>query len=250
MKRLLEGSIPPRAAALLRSAAADVPPRAAEEKVRLASVVSGARAASDARSRLTSAKWLGALSLVVAASAGVVGTGYFQSPSPPAVTTATEEPIEAKSATFTESTARAAATSAPSPAAQETIDVMDLPTATAAAAPVRVRPPAAASAEPAAAARARASSGTPSLEDELAAVDQARAAFVGRNPALALARVDSYRRDFPAGRFMDEANALEIQALVALERRDEARNKAARFLAEHPDSPYAQRVRSAVGLEK
>ncbi|MBN9166777.1 MAG: hypothetical protein J0I07_37940, partial [Myxococcales bacterium] len=138
----------------------------------------------------------------------------------------------------------------PSPAAQETIDVMDLPTATAAAAPVRVRPPAAASAEPAAAARARASSGTPSLEDELAAVDQARAAFVGRNPALALARVDSYRRDFPAGRFMDEANALEIQALVALERRDEARNKAARFLAEHPDSPYAQRVRSAVGFEK
>ena len=95
--------------------------------MRLASVVSGARAASDARSRLTSAKWLGALSLVVAASAGVVGTGYFQSPSPPAVTTATEEPIEAKSATSTESTARAAATSAPSPAAQETIDVMDLP---------------------------------------------------------------------------------------------------------------------------
>lgn len=242
MKRLLEDSLPPRAATLLRSAAADVPPRAAAEKARLVSAVAGRRATPDAGSRVRSGRWLGALSLVVAVSAGVTGSRYFQAPSSPAVPTVTRDAIEPKSVPSTEGAAQENAPSAEPP---KSIDVMDLPSASAASPPPRVRMHAAAPAE-----TARASAGAPSLEDELAAVDQARAAFVGRDPVLALARVESYRQRFPAGRFMDEAAALEIQALVALERNDEARSKAARFLAERPASPYAQRVRSAVGFEK
>ncbi|MBX3200424.1 MAG: hypothetical protein KF894_19965 [Labilithrix sp.] len=249
MKRLLEGSVPPRAAALLRSAASDVPPGAAEEKARLVSVVAGGGAALEPRSRLTHGKWLGALALVVAVSAGVVGSGYLESSSSPVAATAAEDPIEPKAVPTADSMGQAAPTNAPSPAAPKSIGVMDLPSAAVALPPPRVRSPAAASAESIAAATARASD-APSLEDELAAVDQARAAFVGRDPALALARVESYRRRFPVGRFMDEADALEIQALVSLARSDEARVKAARFLAEHPESPYAQRVRSAVNAEK
>ncbi|MBX3213286.1 MAG: hypothetical protein KF850_14720 [Labilithrix sp.] len=249
MKPLLEGSISPRAAALLRSAASDVPPGAAEEKARLVSVVAGGGAAHDAPSRVTYGKWLGALAFVVAVSAGVVGSGYLESTPSPVASTAAADPMEPKSAPATDSTAQAAPTNAPSPASPRSIGVMDLPSAAVALPPPRVRSHAAASAEPVAAATARASD-APSLEDELAAVDQARAAFVGRDPTLALARVESYRRRFPVGRFMDEADALEIQALVSLARSDEARVKAARFLAEHPDSPYAQRVRSAVNAEK
>lgn len=85
--------------------------------------------------------------------------------------------------------------------------------------------------------------------DELKAVDDARAAFVDGRHDLTLGRIASYRQTFPSGRFVAEIDALEVQALAALGRRAEARAKAARYLAEHPRSPYAQRVRAAAALE-
>ena len=76
MKRLLEGSLSTRAATLLRSAAADVPPRAVEEKGRLVSVVASETVMRGVRGRLASGKWLGVLSIAVVAAVGSVGSGY------------------------------------------------------------------------------------------------------------------------------------------------------------------------------
>ena len=136
------------------------------------------------------------------------------------------------------------------PAPPKSVAVMDLPSVPAVTAPP-VKSHAPPSTDPVRAATApSAASSAPGLQDELRAVDAARAAFVEHHPALALERVESYRRRFPSGHFMDEADALEIQSLAALGRNDEARARADRFLATRPDSPYAQRVRSAVGIKK
>ncbi len=252
MKRLLDDSLPPRAAALLRSAGTDVPPRAVERKARLVSVVAATAATTAARSRLPSGKWLGILSLVAVAGAGVVGSGYSLSPSSsaPSVSVAKEATDEAdRQAPSAEGDTPNAAPSAPPPSQPAAISVTDLPSASPAISAARPKAPVVANADaPAPSTIARASdSAVASLADELKAVDEARAAFVAHDPALALNRVESYRHRFPSGRFMDETEALEIQSLAALGRSDEARAKAARFLAQHPESPYAQRVRSVVG---
>ena len=83
---------------------------------------------------------------------------------------------------------------------------------------------------------------------EIAAIDKARGALTTERPAEALARVQTYRSTFAAPHFADEADAIEVQALAALGRKDEARRKGEEFLTRRPRSPYAQRVRSAAGL--
>lgn len=87
------------------------------------------------------------------------------------------------------------------------------------------------------------------LEDELALIDAARAALAAKRPEAALARVSTYHRRFRTGHFTEEAEALEIQALVAMGRRDEAKAKGQRFLASHPGSAYERRVQSALASE-
>lgn len=262
MKRLVEGSLSPRAASLLRSAATDVPPRAAEEKARLVTAVASSMTAPGAGSPLSSGKWLGVVSLAVIVTAGALAAGYRLTSAGSASTL----PVSTSNAETRLAPAEpnvgddAIAVAAPTPAPPKSVDVMDLPSA-----PVRASGGTRALAAPSAIAASeaarptapstasstnRSSAGTPSLEDELRAVDEARAAFVDNNPTLALERVDSYRRRFPSGRFLDEAEALEIQSLVALGRSEEARLRADRFLATRPASPYAQRVRSAVGIKK
>jgi hypothetical protein len=86
------------------------------------------------------------------------------------------------------------------------------------------------------------------LEDELQNIYAAQAALTANRPAVTLDLVARYRSSFRAPRFSDEADALEVQALMALGRRDEATTKAERFIVTYPDSPYGQRVRSAAGL--
>ncbi|MDF2693619.1 MAG: hypothetical protein K0S65_2002 [Labilithrix sp.] len=239
MKRILESPLSSRAADLLRSAASDVPPRAAAEKARLVSAVKAEVATPETTRRFSSGKWLGLLAVLVA-TAGIVGSGYSLAPAQRTadapVTTNPPPPANA----LVDQTANAAPAEAP-PA---TVNVADLPTAVAAP----IRPASAKTQTPSSVEPVTTDPPPPPrLEDELKAVDEARAAFVDHHPALALERVASYRRQFPAGHFTAEIEALEIQSLVALDRTDEARAKATRFLAEHPQSPYAQRVRSAVG---
>lgn len=86
------------------------------------------------------------------------------------------------------------------------------------------------------------------VADELKLIDAARGALSAGQPAAAHSYIQHYRTSFPTPHFVDEANALEVQALAALGRSDEARTKGKLFLQAHPGSPYTQRVRSAAGL--
>jgi hypothetical protein len=88
----------------------------------------------------------------------------------------------------------------------------------------------------------------PSVEDELAAIDAVRSALGARAPDRALDRITRYRSTFTTPNFADEADTLEIQALAALGRVDQAREHAERFLEAHPNSPYKERVRAVAGL--
>jgi hypothetical protein len=88
----------------------------------------------------------------------------------------------------------------------------------------------------------------PKIDDEIALIDAARAALTAGRSEETLAKLGAYRSTFAEPHFGDEADTLEIQALAALGRSEEARRKADRFLSTHEKSPYAQRVRSAVGL--
>jgi hypothetical protein len=115
---------------------------------------------------------------------------------------------------------------------------------------VPVAPPAAPSATPAAPSATPAAASAPSapsasgstLEREVAALRTVRAALRDRDGATALATLDTYAHEFPQGALTEEADALRVEALCALNRRDEATQAAASFLERHPGSLHAARV--------
>ncbi|AKU94898.1 hypothetical protein AKJ09_01562 [Labilithrix luteola] len=85
-----------------------------------------------------------------------------------------------------------------------------------------------------------------SIDAELAAIEAARRVLASGRASEALSRVHDYRATFTNAHFSDEADVIEVQALVALGRTDEAQSKAQRFLAAHPQSAYAKRIRALV----
>jgi len=236
-ERLLDGPLPDDVASMLRSADRDDPPAdEADQKKRriVAAVVASAAIGgtaettpSHARSSITSTalKALSVVSVMV-----VVGVGVLlatrettrEAVSPPA-----HQPTPATTVLLTPPTATTGETAVAIPSMR----VDELPSANRALTPPT--PPS--------------SQATPAtIEDELRAIDAARAALHEKKPAEALASVDRYRTTFAKQpRFSAEADAIEIQALAALGRMDEARAKAERFFATNPNSPYTQRVRTA-----
>jgi outer membrane protein assembly factor BamD (BamD/ComL family) len=82
--------------------------------------------------------------------------------------------------------------------------------------------------------------------DELAALDEARAAIRNGAARRALALLDDYDRRFPRPELGLEARIVRIEALVAAGDLDRARELADRFLAAHPSSPSAARIRRLV----
>lgn len=84
------------------------------------------------------------------------------------------------------------------------------------------------------------------IDAELAAIEAARGVLAAGRSNDALGRVNDYRITFPNAHFADEADVIEVQALVALGRVSEANVKAEQFLAAHPQSPYAKRIRALV----
>ncbi len=75
------------------------------------------------------------------------------------------------------------------------------------------------------------------FDRDLAALKRARA-LASTNPSLVL------ERPSPAGRFALEHEILAIRALVATNRREEARTRIDRFLVAHPDSPFGDALRA------
>jgi len=86
------------------------------------------------------------------------------------------------------------------------------------------------------------------LHGEIEILDVARAAIAERAGRQALALVHRYEEVYPAGTFLPEASAIEVEALMQLGRDDEARKLAKRFVAEHEGSLLSDRVATIAGL--
>lgn len=82
--------------------------------------------------------------------------------------------------------------------------------------------------------------------DELQMLERAQAEAAHGRPEVALRLVARHRREFPQGRFVVEMKVAEIEALARAGRADEAAARGARFLEDHPGSPYTRRVEAIV----
>jgi len=110
----------------------------------------------------------------------------------------------------------------------------------------RVSHSAAAPAAAASAASAPAQAGGSSLAEQVQSLDRARVALGSGNSAAALREISHYRATWPSGVFLTEASVLEIEALAARGERSLAATRAADFVAAHPDSPQADRLRALI----
>jgi hypothetical protein len=84
------------------------------------------------------------------------------------------------------------------------------------------------------------------LADELARIDRAHRSLAAGNAAAALENVDAYDSLYPNGSLSQESNAIRIEALIAHGDHKAAERAASNFLAAHPTSPYAKRIRELI----
>ncbi len=85
------------------------------------------------------------------------------------------------------------------------------------------------------------------LGEQVSALDRARRALAGADPAGALRIVDDYEARFAHGALVEEADVVRIEALLAMNERAAAARAGSIFLAAHPASPHAARVRALLG---
>ncbi len=83
------------------------------------------------------------------------------------------------------------------------------------------------------------------LEEETKALGQALSALRASHPDTALALLDAQDVRYPRGALAEERAAARIEAMCALGRAGEATSLASRFLAQHPRSLQAARVRAS-----
>jgi len=81
------------------------------------------------------------------------------------------------------------------------------------------------------------------LVEELALIQSVRAALARSDANTALRSLDDYSSRYPQGRLKTEALVLRVATLAELGDRPSAKKLADQFLATHPDSPYARRLR-------
>jgi hypothetical protein len=217
-------------------------PTAAHAAVKIAS---GGKSAGTITA-LALAKWLGTGAAVGAVTAACIATAttpglLFRKDPPPVTAPASTptapvarnapaaRPAEPESA---EEAEPAPAASAPShaafpsgaPAAEEPFE--------AESAPVAARP---------------AAPGT-DVVAEVASLDRVRGALARGDANAAVALLADHARRFPGGALQPEAVVLRVRALRDLGRMREATALAESFLAAHPGSPQAPRLRALVGL--
>ena len=84
------------------------------------------------------------------------------------------------------------------------------------------------------------------LSEELALLDQARAALRGSGPAPALRHLRHYEQRFPKGSLAFEAEVLKVQALAASGKRKAASERAKRLLRRNPNNVAASRLKRYV----
>lgn len=241
-QRLLKGDGSDFEVRLLRSAEDDAPPRDLKPKTLAALGIGvGAAGIGAAATAATAAKvalktgiltWVGfgvASGIVVLAATGLM-------PSPFASPVAIETPA-AKEAAPPRVAPRPVANPAQPAAIEAPAAIPDPP---ASAAPPSGKSAAAPHLHPSAAPSS-------ALTDEVAAVDAAREALAAGNAALAIQALDRHDRDFPNALLGPEVTVLRIEALAKSGDRAGASRLGAAFLAAHPRSPLANRVRSLTG---
>lgn len=244
-KRLIEGGGDRLGVAALRAARRDGPPAGSKQRALAALGVAGAATVAGSVGKaavvpFALGPWaLSALGVGVV-SAGVAISVALSSPAPGIASPPTAPPPSAALAPpgAPRAAVAEAPTHAPPPEASSAppAEVAPIPTpATAAPASPRVAPTSS---------EARRAT----LADEVAALDAARAALASRDGAGALRALDRYAADFPRGFLGQEATVLRVEALAARGDRAAAADLARRFVAAHPSSPMADRVRSLGGL--
>jgi hypothetical protein len=82
-----------------------------------------------------------------------------------------------------------------------------------------------------------------SIEREIALLDTVKARLVAGAAADAARMLDTYDTEFPNGTLRPEATVLRIRTLLIQGRRSEAQRLADEFLAKHPSSVHAKRIR-------
>lgn len=80
------------------------------------------------------------------------------------------------------------------------------------------------------------------LKEERAIIEEARSKLASGDVATALQRLDEHARRYAKARLAEEREALAIQALVNVQRYDEARTRAASFRDRWPSSVYLPAV--------
>jgi len=131
---------------------------------------------------------------------------------------------------------------APPPAAERPPVPESAPVAPAGAGAGAALPAAPPAIAPAADTEKAAAPGPGTLRDEIALIDGARQALAAGSPAQALSLLERYRTRHPHGTLLPEALAMRIEAIDRSGDHARARALARAFLAEHPNSPLAQRV--------
>jgi hypothetical protein len=97
-----------------------------------------------------------------------------------------------------------------------------------------------------AALRAASGSSPSSLSEQVQSLDRARVALGSGNTSAALIEIAHYRSAWPKGVFLTEASVLEIEALAKRGEHSLAAIRAQAFVAAHPDSPQAERLRALI----
>jgi hypothetical protein len=93
-------------------------------------------------------------------------------------------------------------------------------------------------------------SSSSSLAEQVQSLDRARVALGSADAGTALSEIEHYRKAWPSGVFLTEASVLEIEALAVRGQRSLAAARAAAFVAAHPDSPQAERLRRLIPAPK
>jgi hypothetical protein len=241
-RRLLEESADQVELALLRADLADVPPRESMGRTLSALGVgagvglgagSASATASVVASKITvaaSAKWIGAFII-----GGTLAIGAAKWPRYPDVARSEVAPaVAAVSPGVVRAPADTVATD-PAPAKAEAphdaiVQVVDSSRRVARAAAPR-----------ASSLQANPDEG---LADQIGMIDRARRSVASHDPNGALVALDDYQRQFPRGALAPEAAVLRIEALAQQGDRSRATVLARKFLAAHPKSPQAARLRS------
>jgi hypothetical protein len=238
LKRLIEeGS--PFERMLLESSEGEGPSPALEEKI-LAAIPAAAASAKTSETRLVAAKPASSLvrpAAVVVGAIGLllVGALVVRSSSEPA-----SSPVLAPSPVVVPSTI---ATPAPIATSAEvpTVSLDSLPSAPLAEralAPKVVTTPSAPTAQ------SPATDETSGLEREIKLLDTVKSKLGDGAHADALRTLDTYDVEFPQGTLRPEATVLRIRTLLLEGRRADAQRLADDFLAKHPTSVHAKRIRA------